>query len=454
MNRSRRRRALRASWLALTWLGSLAPQTAFADPRDALRETIAAEAKALEPKLIARRRDLHAHPELGNREERTASIVAQHLRELGLEVRSGVARTGVVGVLRGGKPGRAVGLRADMDGLPVKELTPVPFASKDKGLYLGKEVELMHACGHDAHTAILMTVAEILSRMRDSLPGSVAFYFQPAEEGPSDFVPDGKNSWGAKLMIQEGALKSPRPEAVFALHVWAGLPAGRIAYRSGATMASSDDLHIRITGKQTHAGRPWAGVDAIVVSAQAIMGLQTVVSRQTDISAAPTMVSIGTIQGGTRYNIIPDLVELEGTIRTYDDAIRKATQQKVKRTVENIAASAEAKAEVKVIEKYDPTLNDPLLTEQSLPALRWAARDDLAIMPLPGGAEDFSFMAKEVPGFFFFLGVTPKREDMAKAAPNHNPNFSIEESALVVGVRALAALALDALTAEPRARGR
>jgi amidohydrolase len=453
MLRFHARGALRGAWLAAS-LGLLAPRSAAADPRDALREAIALAARATEPKLIAWRRDLHAHPELGNREQRTASIVAEHLRGLGLEVRTGVARTGVIGVLRGAQPGRVVALRADMDGLPGTERAALPFASKDKGSYLGKEVDVMHACGHDAHTAILMTVAEVLSRMREQLPGSVVFLFQPAEEGPSDFVPDGKNVWGAKLMIQEGALKAPRPEAVFGLHVRSGMPSGRLAYRSGATMASSDDLRIRIHGKQTHAGRPWDGVDAIVVAAQAIMGVQTVVSRQTDISAAPTVVSIGTIHGGTRYNIVAELVELEGTIRSYDGALRKRTQQKVKRTIESIAASADARAEVKVLEKYDVTLNDPRLTEQSVPTLRWAARDDVAIAPLQGGAEDFSFLAREVPGLFFFLGVTPKREDMEKAAPNHSPDFVIDEPALIVGVRALAGLATDFLTAPVRERTR
>ncbi|MBC2657354.1 amidohydrolase [Pseudomonas sp. MSSRFD41] len=411
------------------------------------RKHIAEQAKALEPTLLATRRDLHAHPELGNTEHRTAELVATQLRALGLEVRTGVARTGVVAVLKGGLPGPTVALRADMDALPVKEVADLPFASKAKGRYLDKEVDVMHACGHDAHTAILLSTAKVLSDMRERLPGTVVFYFQPAEEGPSDFIPDGKNVWGAKMMVQEGVMQSPKPDAVFGLHVWAGIPAGRIAYRPGPTLASSDDLRIRILGKQTHAGRPWDGIDPITVGAQAIVGLQTVVSRRTDISSYPSVVSIGTINGGTRYNIIPESVDMTGTIRSYDYGIRQKLHSDVRQTVERIAESGGAKAEVSIIEKYDPTINDPALTEKMLPSLRWAAKDDVVQGPLVGGAEDFSFYAKQAPGLFVFLGVTPRDQDMAKAAPNHNPGFFVDESALVVGVRTLASLTTDYLFA-------
>jgi amidohydrolase len=309
----------------------------------------------------------------------------------------------------------------------------------------------MHACGHDGHVAILMGVAQILATLRDNLPGTVVFYFQPAEEGPSDFAPDGQNSWGAKLMLQEGVMREPRPDAVFGLHLWAGVPAGQIAYRPGPTLASSDDLRIRVAGRQTHAGRPWDGVDPIVVSAQALLGLQTVVSRQTDISRTPTVVSIGTISGGTRYNIIPDAVEMTGTIRSYEDQVRKGVHEKVRRTVEGIAESSGAKAEVTIVEKYDPTVNDEALTERMLPTLRWAANGDVVRSPLVGAAEDFSFFAKQAPGLFVFLGVTPRDQDMAKAAPNHSPAFFVDEAALIVGVRALAGLAVDYLSAGPKA---
>ena len=415
--------------------------------QDSAREEIAAQAKILEPALLETRRDIHAHPELGNTEKRTAELVAKQLREMGLEVKTGVARTGVVAILKGALPGPTVALRADMDALPVKEVSDLPFASKAKGVYLDKEVDVMHACGHDAHTAILLSTAKILTGMRDRLPGTVVFYFQPAEEGPSDFIPDGKNTWGAKMMVQEGVMKSPKPDAVFGLHVWAGVPAGQIAYRPGPTLASSDDLRIKILGKQTHAGRPWDGIDPITVGAQTIVGLQTVVSRRTDISSFPSVVSIGTINGGTRYNIIPESVDMSGTIRSYDYGIRQKLHADVRQTVEKIAESGGAKAEVTIIEKYDPTINNPALTEKMLPSLRWAANGDVAQGPLVGGAEDFSFYAKEAPGLFVFLGVTPRDQEMSKAAPNHNPGFFVDESALVVGVRTLASLATDYLYA-------
>lgn len=430
--------------LALTGHAAIAADS---NAMEKARAQIAEQARLLEPQLLETRRDIHAHPELGNTEQRTAERVARQLRALGLEVKTGIARTGVVAILKGARPGPTVALRADMDALPVKEVSGLPFASKAKGRYLDKEVDVMHACGHDAHTAILLSTAQVLSDMRDRLPGTVVFYFQPAEEGPSDFIPDGKNTWGAKMMVQEGVMKSPKPDAVFGLHVWAGIPAGQIAYRPGPTLASSDDLRIRILGKQTHAGRPWDGIDPITVGAQTIVGLQTVVSRRTDISSFPSVVSIGTINGGTRYNIIPESVDMTGTIRSYDYGIRQKLHADVRQTIEKIAESGGAKADVTIIEKYDPTINNPALTEKMLPTLRWAAGNDVIQAPLVGGAEDFSFYAKEAPGLFVFLGVTPRDQDMAKAAPNHNPGFFVDESALVVGVRTLASLATDYLFA-------
>lgn len=433
--------------IAQAVLLSLIASHAGAATLDSSRQRIAEQAQKLEPELLETRRDLHAHPELGNSEKRTADLVAGQLKAMGLEVKTGVARTGVVAILKGALPGPTVALRADMDALPVKEVSDLPFASKAKGTYLDKEVDVMHACGHDAHTAILLSTAKILSGMRDTLPGTVVFYFQPAEEGPSDFIPDGKNTWGAKMMVQEGVMKSPKPDAVFGLHVWAGVPAGQIAYRPGPTLASSDDLRIKILGKQTHAGRPWDGIDPITVSAQTLVGLQTVVSRRTDISSYPSVVSIGTINGGTRYNIIPESVDMTGTLRSYNYGIRQKLHRDVRQTIEKIAESGGAKAEVTIIEKYDPTINNPALTEKMLPTLKWAAKDDVVQGPLVGGAEDFSFFAKEAPGLFVFLGVTPRDQDMSKAAPNHNPGFFVDESALVVGVRTLASLATDYLYA-------
>lgn len=438
---------LRISLIATLLAGFNLSHAQTVTPAEAARNEIAQQAKQTESVLIAWRRDIHAHPELGNNEIRTSKLVADHLRSLGLEVKTGIARTGVVAVLKGALPGPTVALRADMDALPVKETADLPFASRAKGKYLGKEVDLMHACGHDTHTAILMATAKILASMRDRLPGTVVFYFQPAEEGPGDFVPDGKNSWGAKMMVQEGAMKSPKPDAVFGLHAWAGLPAGRIAYRAGPTLASSDDLRIKIIGKQTHAGSPWNGIDPITVSAEALVGLQTIVSRRTNISSTPSVVSIGTINGGTRYNIIPESVEMTGTIRSYDYEVRRKLHADVRQKIEKIAESGNARAEVTILEKYDPTINDPALTEKMLPTLRWAANNDVVQTPLVGGAEDFSFFAKEVPGVFVFLGVTPPSQDMATAAPNHNPGFFVDESALTTGVRTMASLASDYLHA-------
>ncbi|SMP63248.1 amidohydrolase [Noviherbaspirillum suwonense] len=439
--------ALRISLIAALMASASIASAQTGTPAEAARTEIAQLTKQTESMLLAWRRDIHAHPELGNSETRTSKLVADHLRSLGIEVRTGVARTGVVGVLKGALPGPTVALRADMDALPVKETADLPFASKAKGKYLGKEVDLMHACGHDTHTAILMATAKILASMRERLPGTVVFYFQPAEEGPGDFIPDGKNIWGAKMMVQEGAMKSPKPDAVFGLHSWAGLPAGRIAYRAGPTLASSDDLRIKIIGKQTHAGSPWNGIDPITVSAETIVGLQTIISRRTNISSTPSVVSIGTINGGTRYNIIPEFVEMAGTIRSYDYDVRKKLHADVRQKIEKIAESGNAKAEVTILEKYDPTINDPALTEKMLPTLRWAANNDVVQTPLVGGAEDFSFFAKEVPGVFVFLGVTPPSQDMATAAPNHNPGFFVDEAALVTGVRTMASLATDYLHA-------
>jgi amidohydrolase len=424
----------------------LSPSASAQSLSNDLRERIAVQTKVIEPKLVAWRRDFHAHPELGNQERRTAAIVAKHLRALGLSVRTGVARTGVVAVLEGRTHGPVVALRADMDALPLKETAPVPFASKAKGRYLDQEVDVMHACGHDGHIAILLAVAEVLASLKAKLPGTVVFYFQPAEEGPSDFVPDGKKRWGARLMVDEGAMRSPRPDAVFGLHLWSTLPAGQISYRSGPTMASSDDLHLSVIGRQAHAGAPWNGIDPIVASAQVLLGLQSIVSRETNPAVSPTVISIGTIHGGVRYNIIPERVVMEGTIRSYDRAVRVATHERVRRVVEHAAAASGARAELTILEKYDVTLNDPALTERSAPALRWASNGALATANLMGAAEDFSFMANEVPGLFFFVGAAPPGMEASDAPPNHSPEFRIDESALSVGVRALAALATDFLT--------
>lgn len=325
--------------------GPLAPA-----PMPELATQIDQRAKAIEDKLIAWRRDIHQHPELGNQETRTAKLVADHLRALGMEVKTGVAGTGVVALLKGGKPGPVVALRADMDALPVKEQVDVPFASQAKGTYLGKEVDVMHACGHDAHTAILMATAEVLAGMKDQLPGSVKFIFQPAEESPADFEPDGKKIWGAKMMVQEGVLDNPKVDAIFGLHVSSSYPVGKLSWRSGPAMAAADQFWIDVTGKQTHGARPWSGIDPIVVSSQIILGLQTIPSRQINSMLEPAVITVGAIHGGNRMNIVPDSVAMTGTIRTYDEGMKKDIHQRIARTATQIAQSAGAKADVRVVE--------------------------------------------------------------------------------------------------------
>jgi amidohydrolase len=433
-------------------LGSVPTSTSKAQAdSNVLEAEVRKRSAAVEPKLIAWRRDIHQHPELGDQETRTAKLVADHLRGLGLEVRSGVARTGVVGILKGGKPGRTVALRADMDALPVKELVDLPFASKAKQPYLGKEVDVMHACGHDAHTAMLMAAAEVLAGLRAKLPGTVMFVFQPAEEGPSLFEPTADKSWGAKLMLEEGVFEKTKPDAVFGMHVMPG-PSGEVSYRTGPTLASSDTLNIKITGKQGHGGMPWNTIDPVTTSALVITGLQTVVSRKADLTASPAVITIGTINGGSRANIVPEAVRMTGTIRTFDEGVRAQVHRDIKLTAEKIAESTGATAELSIVKNYDPTINDEKLTARMTPAMERAASAPLQKAQLGGASEDFSVFAKAVPGLYVFLGITPRDQDPAKAAPNHNPEFFVDESALVVGARVMATLAVDFLTSAPGAK--
>jgi len=413
-------------------------------PNAALSEQVEQRARAIEDKLIAWRRDIHQHPELGNQETRTSKLVADHLRALGMDVKTGVAGTGVVAVLKGGKPGPVVALRADMDALPVKEQVDVPFASKAKGTYLGKEVDVMHACGHDTHTAILMATAEVLAGMKDQLPGSVKFIFQPAEESPADFEPDGKKIWGAKMMVQEGVLENPKVDAIFGLHVSSAYPAGWLSWRSGPAMAAADQFWIDVTGKQTHGARPWSGIDPIVVSSQIILGLQTIPSRQINSMLEPAVITVGAIHGGNRMNIVPDSVAMTGTIRTYDEGMKKDIHQRIARTADMIAQSAGARADVRVVELYNATVNPPALTEKMGATLRRVAGEgNYGLQPKSTASEDFSFYQEKVPGMFFYLGVTPKGTDVDKAAPNHSPRFYVDESGLINGVRALSNLTID-----------
>ncbi len=398
-------------------------------------------AAEVEQQCIVWRRDLHQHPELGNREVRTASVVADHLRKLGLEVRTGVAHTGVIGVLRGAQPGPVVALRADMDALPVTEALDLPFASKVKAEYNGREVGVMHACGHDVHTAVLMAVAQVLSQMRQELPGTVKFLFQPAEEG----APKGEDG-GAELMIRQGALENPRPEVIFALHVNPSYPAGTLAYRPGATMANQDSLRIVVRGRQTHGALPWGGTDPIVVASQIVLGLQTIVSRQTNLPLAPAVITIGAIHGGVRSNIIPDEVEMIGTIRTFEPAMRTDIHERIRKTAALIAQSGGAGADVAIDPGYPVTFNDPNLAARMLPTLEaTAGKGHALLMPPSTGAEDFSYYQQKVPGLYFFLGVTPQGSDPEKAPMLHSPRFYADESALVLGIRTLARLTVACL---------
>ena len=398
---------------------------------------------SLEPRVIEWRRDLHQNPELSNREFRTSKIVADHLKRLGLEVQTGIAKTGVVGVLKGGKPGPTIALRADMDALPVVEQTDVPFRSRVTTTYRNQTVGVMHACGHDVHTSVLMGLAEAFVGMKADLPGTVIFLFQPAEEG----APEGENG-GASLMIEEGVLQRYRPEAVFGLHVFANMPTGMIGYRGGPLMAGSDTYRILVKGKQTHGARPWSGIDPIVVSSQIVSALQTVVSRQTDITANPAVVTVGAIKGGIRFNIVPDEVEMLGTIRTFDPQQRATIIKNIDRMVTNIAAASGATATFEIQPGSNPVVrNDPTLTERVLPSLKRAAGDsNVRAVPLVTGAEDFAFFAEKVPSFFFFVGVTPRDQNMLTAASNHSPLFYVDETAIPIASRAFGQLALDYLT--------
>lgn len=406
-----------------------------------LHPDIEAGSNRVEQSVINWRHDFHRYPELSNREFKTAKKIESYLRQLGLDVQAGIAHTGVVGILRGGKPGPTVALRADIDALPVVEKTGLPYASKVKSTYLGREVGVMHACGHDAHIAILMGVAKVLTDMKDKIPGTVKFIFQPAEEG----APPGEEG-GATLMIKEGVLEGDaKPEAIFALHVWPS-EAGGIKYRAKGAMAASDALYITVKGEQTHGSSPWRGVDPIIVSAQIMTALQTIPSRQLNITTAPSVITIGSIHGGVRGNIIPDEVKMMGTIRTFDVGVRKELLTRLKKTVKAIAESAGASAEVR-IDPYAPvTYNDPQLTAQMLPSLEKAVgKENVMENSIVMGAEDFSYYQEKIPGLYVFLGVNKEGVSQKDAASNHSPYFYVNDKALKNGVRTLSTLAFDYL---------
>ena len=395
--------------------------------------------KAIEPKVIEWRRDIHQHPELSNREFKTAEKITAHLKSLGLEVQTGVAHTGVVGILKGKKSGKVVALRADIDALPVYERNDLPFRSEVTSEFLGEEVGVMHACGHDTHTAILMGVAEVLSKNTDKIRGTVKFIFQPAEEGP----PPGEEG-GALLMVKEGVLKSPDVDAIFGLHINSQTPAGVIRYKSGGTMAAAQSFTIKVKGKQSHGSQPWSGVDPILISAKIIDGLQTIISREARLTNEAAVITVGKIKSGVRFNIIPEDAEMIGTIRTLDYGMKDHINRRMMEMVPDIAKAYGGEATIEIKDATDITYNDPDLVSTMLPTLnRVAGTANIQTQKAVTGAEDFSYFQKEVPGFFFFLGgMTPGNKE---PFPHHTPDFRIDESGLILGVKALTELSLDYL---------
>jgi amidohydrolase len=407
-----------------------------------LKERVSTAADKIETKCIAWRRDIHQHPELGNREFRTAKLISDHLKKLGLEVKEGVAKTGVVGILRGGKPGPCIALRADMDALPIIENVNISFASKVKSTYNGQEVGVMHACGHDSHVAMLMSVAEILAGMKSEINGTVKFIFQPAEEGP----PEGEEG-GAPLMVKEGIMDNPKVDVIFGLHIESSIEVGKIEYKPGAFMASSDWFTIKVKGKGSHGSQPWLGVDPIQISAQIIEGLQSIVSRQMELTKAPVVITVGKIEGGIRNNIISDECVMYGTIRTLDSGMQKAVYQKLKQTAIKIAEASNATAEVDIDTKTLVTYNTPELVKKMIPSLQSAAgAENVTEREWATGAEDFSYYGTKAPSFFFYLGGMPKGNDPKKAPPHHTAEFYIDESGTKTGIKAFCDLVIDYMT--------
>ncbi|UOF15032.1 M20 family metallopeptidase [Lysobacter capsici] len=426
-------------------LGVLAALPLAAAAQSGERPEVAAAAAKVKADVIAWRRDFHQHPELSNREERTSAKVAEHLRKLGLKPLTGIARHGVVAIIEGGKPGPKIALRADMDALPVTEQVDLPFASKATATFRGETVGVMHACGHDAHTGILLGIADALVAMKKDLPGQVMLVFQPAEEGAP-----ANEEGGASLMLKDGLFKDFKPEAMFGLHVFSTLPAGQLGVRGGPLMAASDRFSIKIKGRQTHGSTPWGGIDPIVAAADVVGTAQTIISRRTNIAKLPAVVTFGSIKGGIRYNIIPDDVEMTGTIRTFDEGMRQAIFKDLKNVADHVSAAHGAHAEAQVPDQdgNPVTYNDPALTARMLPSLKAVAGDKNVIeMPLVMGAEDFSYYAKEVPAMFFFVGSTEAGVDPSTAPSNHSPKFKLDESSLDIGLRAMLQVTLDYLNA-------
>jgi amidohydrolase len=401
-------------------------------------------ASEAQPQVVQWRRWFHENPELSNREFNTSARVARILTEMGLEPQTGIAHTGVVAIIEGGKPGPMVAIRADMDGLPVTETTGLPFASKARGEYNGQEMGVMHACGHDSHMAMVLGAAQVLNSVKEELPGSVMLIFQPAEEG----APEGEQG-GAKLMLKEGIFTQGKPEAVFGLHVGINQPGGKISARSGPIMAAVDSFKLVVNGKQTHGARPWNGVDPIVVASQIVLGLQTIASRQVDVTQAPSIVSVGRISGGVRNNVIPDSVEMEGTIRTFDAAMREQIHMRIERTARMIAESAGASIEFELTYGYPATINDPGLTDKMMPTLQRVAGEGGVLPVQPQTvAEDFSYFANETPGLYLFLGNGEPGVDPQTIPSNHSPLFDMYEPSMELGVRVFSHLVVDYLQDE------
>lgn len=404
-----------------------------------LKPAIDKQAAAIETKVIEWRRDIHKSPELGNNEIRTAKMIADHLRSLGIEVTEGVAVTGVVGVLKGGKPGPTVALRADMDALPVTERGDLPFKSTVTTTFNGQQTGVMHACGHDTHVAILMGVAEVLAGMKNELQGNVKFIFQPAEEGIHQ---NGVTSWGAKQMVEEGVMKDV--DAIFGLHISSQTEVGKIGYRSGPAQAAVDNLEIIVHGTQAHGASPWSGVDPIVTSSQIIMGLQTILSRSVNVTQNPAVVTVGAIHGGIRHNIIPEKVEMIGTIRTFGDDQQALVHKRITEIATNIAESAGARAEVNITKLYPTTVNDPDLTAKMVATIESAAgKENVKVNPPATGAEDFSFYQREKPGLFIGLGGMKKGGDPTKTPSHHTPDFYIDEGGFLLGMRVMSYFVVD-----------
>jgi len=404
-----------------------------------LKQRITIAINKLEPRCIEWRRQIHQYPEIANNEFKTAKLVAGHLKKLGLEVQEGVAKTGVVGVLRGARPGPCIALRADMDALPIIERVNIPFKSKEKTIYNGQEVGVMHACGHDTHVAMLMSVAEILSGLKSELKGTVKFIFQPAEEG----APEGEIG-GAELMVKEGVMDNPKVDVIFGLHIQSRIEAGTIEYKSGAFMATADFFSIKVKGKASHGSQPWLGIDPISASAQIINGMQTIVSRESELTKAPVVITVGKIQGGVRNNIISEECTMLGTIRTLDSAMQKDVHKKFIHTVKTIAEASGAEADIVIETKALLTYNDPALVRKMLPSLQSAVgADNVKERQWVTGAEDFSFFGTKAPSFFFYLGGMPKGADSKSAPPHHTPDFYIEEAGMKTGIQAFCQLVTD-----------